>query len=84
MKIEIPFKVGDWVMSKKEYRTKESHPLEIVKMDYDKGKAYVRFDNWAHPIMTECFDFATDAEIKIQKIKNMFAKQINKKTGHNA
>jgi hypothetical protein len=66
-----PFKVGDWIIIMKEYRKKSRKPVKVVSIDNEQ----VLIALWGEgegSINPFYFELATEKEIKIHKIKNMF------------
>jgi hypothetical protein len=66
-----PFKEGDLVIVRKEYRKKKHHPIRVNEVNYTRGITYAEFDS-RNTINPYYFILATEEEIKIHKIKNMF------------
>jgi hypothetical protein len=67
----LSFNAGDWVIIKKELRRKSHYPLKIVSI----SNQHVLIDLWGNgesSINPFYYELATEEEIKIHKIKNMF------------
>jgi hypothetical protein len=62
--------VGEFVIVKKEYRTKRHYPLKVIATR-DEQELIVKWKNGKSLINTLYFELATEEEIKMHKIKSI-------------
>jgi hypothetical protein len=63
--------VGDFIIVKKKYRKKGHYPLLVIAAS-DEQEIIVKWERGESSVNAFLYELATEEEIKIHKIKNMF------------
>jgi hypothetical protein len=74
----LEFKVGDWIILKNEHIWNDAYPIEILKFDKNHSEEYYMYVSnrgIGSFVAPNYFRFATESEIKIEKIKRTFFKK---------